>query len=62
MAGTTASAAPRTSDRRVTAQRHRWHLPVTWHRRHSIRATLERLDDDPVLLCDCADGEPHTCG
>jgi hypothetical protein len=24
--------------------------------------TLERMDDDPVLLCGCADGAHHTCG
>ena len=30
--------------------------------RRSILGTLVRLDDDPVLLCDCAEGAPHTCG
>ena len=59
MAGT---AAPTPLVVRRDSSRHRWHLPVVWHRRHSIRATLRLLDDDPVLLCDCAEGAPHTCG
>lgn len=25
-------------------------------------AVLTRIDDDPVLLCECGDGAEHTCG
>ncbi|MCC5953254.1 MAG: hypothetical protein JJU45_14265 [Acidimicrobiia bacterium] len=31
------------------------------HRRQGLFATLVLLDDDPVLMCECADGEPHSC-
>lgn len=48
----------------VVSSRHRWHHRPWPHLRlrRSIVATLVRLDDDPVLLCDCAEGAPHTCG
>lgn len=45
-------------------RRHRWGwADVSTHLRlpRSIVGTLVRLDDDPVLLCDCAEGSPHTC-
>jgi hypothetical protein len=35
---------------------------LTTNRDRSLAGTLRRLDDDPVLLCDCAEGAPHTCG
>lgn len=47
--------------RRSTA-RPRWRLPSSWHRAPSIITVLERLDDDPVLFCDCAESATHTCG
>lgn len=31
------------------------------HRRPGVVALLEQLDDDPVLLCDCARGAAHHC-
>lgn len=52
----------------VVAQRTRHERRVLWplasssSRERSLRGTLRRLDDDPVLLCDCAEGAPHTCG
>lgn len=48
---------------RSRPSRHRWHRArahAGFHR--SILGTLVRLDDDPVLFCDCAEGGPHTCG
>ncbi len=39
-----------------------WPLSPGAGRERSFRGTLRRLDDDPVLLCDCAEGAPHTCG
>jgi hypothetical protein len=47
---------------------HRWHRRPWPHLGSHLRlprsivGTLVRLDDDPVLLCDCAEGAPHTCG
>ncbi len=62
--GTTAGRGPE----RHRSPQHRWHRR-SWHHvgghlrlPRSIVGTLVRLDDDPVLLCDCAEGSPHTCG
>jgi hypothetical protein len=51
-----------TKTRRATVARQRWHIRSSWHRSPSILSVLERLDDDPVLFCDCAEGAAHSCG
>jgi hypothetical protein len=47
---------------RMAAARQRWHLPASWQRSRTVWTALTRIDDDPVLLCDCAEGAAHTCG
>ncbi len=51
-----------TKTRRADEARPRWNVPSSWTRGPSIISVLQRLDDDPVLFCDCAEGVAHTCG
>jgi hypothetical protein len=48
-----------------TQHRHGWFQRTLGHparrNRLPLVALLERIDDDPVLLCGCTDGNHHRC-
>jgi hypothetical protein len=47
---------------RAGNDRSRWQLRASLHRSPSIISMLERLDDDPILFCGCAEGSAQPCG